>query len=64
MLPGFVWKKLSGEKVNWSHDYATVDEAEVIGIHTYNAVLNGSLFAVYLIIIILKECCLAWSRLK
>lgn len=29
MLPGFIWKKLTGEKVQWSTDFSTVDSAEV-----------------------------------
>ncbi len=28
-LPPFVWKQLVGERVRWSRDYVSVDEAEV-----------------------------------
>jgi len=28
-LPGFVWKKISNEKVDWAADYSSVDTAEV-----------------------------------
>lgn len=28
-LPGFIWKKISNEKVKWGLDYASVDAAEV-----------------------------------
>lgn len=28
-LPGFIWKKISGEKVQWALDYSSVDAAEV-----------------------------------
>ena len=28
----FVWKKLVGERVTWSRDYVTVDEAEVLSL--------------------------------
>ena len=31
-LPALVWKQLVGEKVTWTRDYATVDNAEVVDI--------------------------------
>lgn len=28
-LPGFIWKKISNERVKWALDYSSVDAAEV-----------------------------------